>query len=105
MREARIPAVKAPIKAAAAGGAFTRSTSSNRSVFAIAPILAAATASGIGLLNMMENPNTPQKLARNRKIIQLAKGREIFIKPTGCKCKINAIIHADIVATKMMINA
>ena len=75
MREARIPAVKAPIKAAAAGGAFTRSTSSNRSVFAIAPILAAATASGIGLLNMMENPNTPQKLARNRKIIQPAKGR------------------------------
>ena len=57
------------------------------------------------LLNMMENPNTPQKLARNRKIIQPAKGREIFIKSTGCKCKINAMIHADIVATKMMINA
>ena len=48
MREARIPAVKAPIKAAAAGGAFTRSTSSNRSVFAIAPILAARLPVGLG---------------------------------------------------------
>ena len=103
MREARIPAVKAPIKAAAAGGAFTRSTSSNRSVFAIAPILAAATASGIGLLNMMENPNTPQKLA-----ISLNIRCNIFpicnvVNSSGCKCSNKAIIHANTVATSTII--
>ena len=99
---ARIPAVNAPIKAAAAGGTLTRSTSSNRSVLAIAPIKAADTAREIGLLNIIKKPNTPQKLARSLKRIQPDSGNDIFIKSTGCKCRINAMIHADIVATRII---
>lgn len=41
-RDARSPAVSAPINAAAAGGIFTRSTSSSLRVLAAAPIPAAA---------------------------------------------------------------
>ena len=51
---------------------------SRRSVFAIAPINAAVTASGTGLLNIMEKPNTPQKLARSRNRIQSDNGNEIL---------------------------
>ena len=43
-RDARRPAVSAPINAAAAGGIFARSTSSSLRVLATAPIPAAATA-------------------------------------------------------------
>lgn len=42
---ARIPAVNAPMTAAAAGGIADRSTSSSLSVFATAPIIAAVAAS------------------------------------------------------------
>ena len=42
-RDARSPAVSAPINAAAAGGIFARSTSSSLRVLATAPIPAAAT--------------------------------------------------------------
>lgn len=105
IKEARRPAVKAPINAAAAGGKFIRSTSSRRSVFAIAPINAAVTASGTGLLNIMEKPKTPQKLARSRNKIQPDNGNEIFRKSTGWRWRIKAIIQADIVATKIMIRA
>ena len=45
-----------------------KSTSSRRSVLAIAPITAVVAAIGIELLNIIENPNTPQKLAINLKI-------------------------------------
>ncbi len=61
-----MPAVSAPIKAAAAGGIATKSTSSSRSVFAMAPIKAAAAAIEQGLLNIMEKPNTPPKLVISR---------------------------------------
>ena len=56
------------ILTAAAGGNEARSTSSRRVVFAIAPIKPAVAASRKGLLNITENPNTPKKLAINRKI-------------------------------------
>ena len=49
-RDARSPAVSAPINAAAAGGIFARSTSSSLRVLATAPIPAAATARRTGLL-------------------------------------------------------
>ena len=39
-----------------------KSISSKRSVFATAPIQAAVVAIGIELLNIIEKPNTPQKL-------------------------------------------
>ena len=55
------------MKAAAAAGMPVRSTNSRRKVFARAPIAAAIAAIFTGLLNMMENPNTPQKLAIKRK--------------------------------------
>ena len=45
VREARSPASSAPQKAAAAGGNMAKSTSSNRVVFAMAPITPAVAAS------------------------------------------------------------
>ena len=68
INEASSPAVTAPINAAAAAGIAVKSTSSRRSVLAIAPITAVVAAIGIELLNIIENPNTPQKLAINLKI-------------------------------------
>lgn len=65
MNEASSPAVRAPANAAAAAGMPARSTSSRRRVLAMAPMAAAVAAMCIELLNMMENPNTPQKLAIN----------------------------------------
>lgn len=59
--EAKMPATKAPAKAATAGGKDARSISSNRNVLDTAPITPAAAASLIGLLKRMENPNTPAK--------------------------------------------
>ena len=102
-RDARSPAVSAPINAAAAGGIFARSTSSSLRVLATAPIPAAATARRTGLLNMIENPNTPQKLARSLNKIHCSVDSESFIKSTGFKCRISAMIHADIVATRITI--
>lgn len=66
MMEARSPAVNAPIKAATAAGVAVKLTSSRRNVFAMALIKAAVAAIGIELLNIIENPNTPQKLVINR---------------------------------------
>ena len=64
MREASSPAVKAPINAAAAAGIPVKSTSSSRSVLAAAPMKAAVDyAIETELLNIMEKPKTPQKLA------------------------------------------
>ena len=91
--------------AAAAGGIFARSTSSSLRVLATAPISAAATARRTGLLNIMENPNTPQKLARIRNKIHCSVDNDSFIKSTGFRCRIRAMIHADIVATRMTIKA
>ena len=68
INEAKIPAVSEPIKAAAAGGKPARSTNSSLNVFAMAPIMAADVAMATGLLNIIENPNTPPKLASNLKI-------------------------------------
>lgn len=67
---AKMPATKAPAKAATAGGKDARSISSNRNVLDTAPITPAAAASLIGLLKRMENPNTPPKLASRRNMIQ-----------------------------------
>ena len=49
-----------------AAGVAVKLTSSRRNVFAMAPIKAAVAAIGIELLNIIENPNTPQKLVINR---------------------------------------
>ena len=73
-RDARSPDASAPIKAAAAGGKDARSTSSRRRVLQIAPSTAAEHASFTGLLNMMEKPNTPKKLAISRSRIHIATG-------------------------------
>ena len=105
IKDASIPAVSAPINAAAAGGNFAISTSSSRNVFAIAPIAAATAANRTGLLNIIENPNTPQKLASMRKRIHPQTGNDIFIKSTGCRCSKSAMIHAVIVATRIIISA
>ena len=63
MREASSPAVKAPINAAAAAGIPVKSTSSSRSVLASAQMKEAVYAIETELLNIMEKPKTPQKLA------------------------------------------
>ena len=83
--DARIPAVSAPTKAAPAGGMAVISTISSRRVFAMAPIPAAVAASRTGLLNIIENPNTPQKLVIRRSKIQAPTGKDIFRKSTGYK--------------------
>ena len=103
--DARIPAQNAPINAAAAGGIHAKSTSSRRSVFDIAPITAADAASTTGLLNIIENPKTPQKLIINlRKRCNptdiLSTGKSI-----GLRFSSNAIIHAVIVATIIITSA
>ena len=51
------------IEAAAAAGIPVKSTSSSRSVLAAAPMKAAVDAIETELLNIMEKPKTPQKLA------------------------------------------
>jgi hypothetical protein len=61
------------------------STISSRRVFAMAPIPAAVAASRTGLLNIIENPNTPQKLVIRRSKIQAPTGKDIFRKSTGYK--------------------
>mgnify|MGYP004672219911 CR=1 FL=1 len=61
------PAHNAPINAAGAAGILVKSTSSSLNVLATAPISAAVAAIGTELLNMIEKPNTPQKLAMRRK--------------------------------------
>ena len=103
IREASSPAVKAPMKAAAVVGMPVRSTSSRRRVLESAPITAAIAAILTGLLNMMENPKTPQKLVSNRKIKRSIGSRLRAVKFNGCRCSSNAIIHAVIVATSTMI--
>ena len=65
--DASSPADKAPMNAAAAGGIPVKSISSSRNVLATSPIYAAMAAMGMVLLNIIENPNTPQKLAMIRR--------------------------------------
>ena len=65
------------------GGQDARSTSSSRRVLAMAPMMPARVASLYGLLNMIENPKTPQKLASQTKqehplrIVHRSKGKRI----------------------------
>lgn len=63
--EAKMPATKAPAKAATAGGKDAISISSNRNVFDIAPITPAVAASLIGLLlgRQSRTPVFPNDLA------------------------------------------
>ena len=102
--EARIPAIKAPIKAAAAGGNAERSINSKRIVFDTAPMIPAAVASRIGLLNIIENPNTPKKLANRRRTIHCHnarfKGRnEIGLSPSSI-ARIQAVIVATVIMSR-----
>ena len=80
-----------------------KSISSKRSVFATAPIRAAVAAIGIELLNIIEKPNTPQKLViilnTNSKILLIC----IVVKSCGCSFNRSAIIQANIVATNIII--
>ena len=80
-----------------------KSISSKRSVFATAPIQAAVAAIGIELLNIIEKPNTPQKLViilnTNSKILLIC----IVVKSCGCSFNRSAIIQANIVATNIII--
>ena len=75
--EANIPATKAPIKAATAGGTFDQSTKLKRKVFAIAPEIPATVAIGILELNIIEKPKTPQKLATNLKRVKTTNGKSV----------------------------
>ena len=101
--EARSPARNAPINAAAAGGILTRSINSKRKVLESAPIKPAAVARRLGLLNMIENPKTPQKLARRRNRIHCHNARSIGRNGSGFKPSSMARIQAVMVATVMMI--
>ena len=103
--EASSPAIMAAKNAAAAGGKDARSTSSRRSVLDIAPIIAADIASGTGLLNMIEKPNTPQKLVSRRNTIYCSMLRFSGRKSTGLRCSASAISHAAIVAINTIITA
>ena len=103
--DASSPAASAPVNAATAAGIPVKSTRDNRRVLATAPIIAAVEAMGIELLNIIENPRTPQKLAHRRKISLDAVPRCTAIKSSGCNFRIIAVIQAPMVATSMMINA
>ncbi|MFR4172137.1 MAG: hypothetical protein ACLT20_11600 [Lachnospiraceae bacterium] len=72
-------------------------------MLARAPIAAAVAAMGTGLLNIMENPNTPQKLVSSRRISKAVVLRWMAIKSTGCSFRISAMIQANMVATRTMI--
>lgn len=80
--EASSPAVKAPIKAAAAAGK-DKSTSVNRNVLAIAPMHPALAAIFFELLNIMENPNTPPKLVNSLRSNLVDVEMCSFTKSTG----------------------
>lgn len=95
IKEARSPAVAAPIKAAAAAGIHVKSISSRRRVLAIQPIRAVIAAMETELLNIIENPNTPQKLAISLNIRCCILPRCKVVNSSGCKCNNNAIIHAN----------
>lgn len=103
IKEARSPAVAAPIKAAAAAGIHVKSISSRRRVLAIQPIIAVIAAMETELLNIIENPNTPQKLAISLNIRCCILLRCKVVNSSGCKCNNNAIIHANTVATSTII--
>src|SRR5699024_2102611 len=103
--EDRSPAVRAPRKAATAGGQDRRSTSSSRSVLAIIPIQAAEAARGIGLLNIMENPKTPQKLAASLRKNSRTGESASEGNSSGCRFKRRAMAQAVTVATTMIITA
>ena len=105
INDARSPAVRAPANAAAGAGIPVRSTSSSRSEFAMAPISAAVAAMGAGLLNMIENPNTPKKLIISLRIRCSTGPRFKSSKSIGCSRRSSAIIHANIVATMTIIIA
>ena len=83
--DANKPATSAAINAAAPAGMLVKSTNSNLSVLAIAPIIPAQVAISIVLLNIIENPNTPTKLAGIRKSIIGITPRSNGMKFTGFK--------------------
>ena len=93
----------APINAAAAAGMPVKSTSSRRRVLAIQPIRAAIAAIETELLNIIENPNTPQKLATSLNIRCNIFPICNVVNSSGCKCSNKAIIHANTVATSTII--
>ena len=97
--------MRAPANAAAGAGIPVRSTSSSRSEFAMAPISAAVAAMEAGLLNMIENPNTPKKLIISLRIRCSTGPRSKSSKSIGLSCRSSAIIHANIVATMTIIIA
>ena len=98
MREALL--LRAPANAAAGAGIPVRSTSSSRSEFAMEPISdGCCQPSGAGLLNMIENPNTPKKLIISLRIRCSTGVRFRSSKSIGCSRRSSAIIHANIVAT------
>ena len=112
INDARSPAaafamalIGAIANAAAGAGIPVRSTSSSRSEFAMAPISAAVAAMEAGLLNMIENPNTPKKLIISLRIRCSTGVRFKSSKSIGCSRRSSAIIHANIVATMTIIIA
>lgn len=105
MAEAARPEQNAPRNAAAAGAMAQRSTSSRRSVLEKAPISPAVAARRTGLLNIMEKPKTPQKLATRRKRICCHRARFCGRNAVGCSLSSTARIQAVIVATVMIMSA
>ena len=101
---AKMPATKAPAKAATAGGKDARSISSNRNVLDTAPITPAAAASLIGLLKRMENPNTPPMLASRRNMIHCHSANLSGRNGIGFNPRTIAKIHAVMVATVIIIS-
>ena len=82
-----------------------KSTSSSRSVLAMEPITAAEAAIFTGLLNMIENPNTPTKLAARRSTRSSAGDRPSSVKAPGLMSSAMDMPHAVIVAIMTMITA
>ena len=103
--DASIPATKAPIKAATAGGTFDQLTKLKRKVLATAPERPATVAIEILELNIIEKPKTPQKLAINLKRVKTSGAKFNFSKFCGCKFKIKAITQPTAVATTIIIIA
>ena len=66
---------------------------------------AAVAARGTGLLNIIENPNTPQKLAIRRRTKSSTGGIASAGKSAGSRFKIRDITQAVAVATATIITA
>ena len=103
--DAMSPAERAPINAAAPAGSSARSISSSRRVFAIMPIMPAVTAILRVLLNMRENPYTPQKLVISLNAINSGSSISSAAKSPGSNLNTDAAAQPVTVAMNIISRA